>query len=77
MLGTTARKSAQFNTANIDNVRGLVKEALASPNAKFMVNNEDNSFRVVTDMGRVIGTKNRRLSGYQSGATVKYGMHSL
>ncbi|WP_241649429.1 hypothetical protein [Rosenbergiella collisarenosi] len=57
LLGTTARKSAQFNTANIENVRGLVKEALTSPNAKFMVNNEDNSFRVVADMGRVIGTK--------------------
>ncbi len=57
LLGTTARKSAQFNTANIENVRGSVKEALTSPNAEFMVNNGDNSFRVVTDMGRVIGTK--------------------
>ncbi|WP_241579677.1 hypothetical protein [Rosenbergiella nectarea] len=57
LLVTTARKSAQFNTANIENVRGLVKEALTSPNAKFMVNNQDNSFRVVADMGRIIGTK--------------------
>jgi len=57
LFGTTAKRNAKFNTANIGEVRALVKEALMSPNAKFMVNKEADSFRVVVDMGRVIGTE--------------------
>lgn len=32
-------------------------EALRSPNASFMANDVDNSFRVVTDLGRGVGSK--------------------
>lgn len=35
----------------------MVREALTSPNAKFLPNGTDpNSFRVVTDLGRVVGS---------------------
>ena len=57
MVGTTANRSAQFNTNNVSDIQNLVKEALNSPNAKFLPNNVDGSFRVVVDMNKPIGTK--------------------
>ncbi|SCC32082.1 hypothetical protein [Gilliamella intestini] len=57
MVGTTATRSAQFNTNNVSEIRNIVKEALKSPNAIFLPNNIEGSFRVVVDMGRAIGTK--------------------
>ena len=57
MVGTTANRSAQFNTSDISDIQHLVKEALNSPSAKFIPNNVDGSFRVVVDMGRPVGTK--------------------
>ncbi|GAA5107654.1 hypothetical protein GCM10023211_09010 [Orbus sasakiae] len=57
MLGTAASRSAQFNTNNVSDIRNLVEEALNSPNAQFLPNNVENSFRVVVDMERKIGTK--------------------
>ena len=57
MVGTIANRSAQFNTNNVSDIQNLVKEALNSPNAKFIPNNVDGSFRVVVDMNKPIGTK--------------------
>ncbi|MGB8659237.1 MAG: hypothetical protein WCD34_02350, partial [Candidatus Acidiferrum sp.] len=38
--------------------KAVVREALTSPNAKFLPNGTDpNSFRVVTDLGKVVGSK--------------------
>src|ERR1700740_3082764 len=38
--------------------KAVVREALTSPNAQFLPNGTDpNSFRVVTDLGRVVGSK--------------------
>ncbi|MFP1814092.1 RHS repeat-associated core domain-containing protein, partial [Lonsdalea quercina] len=57
MEGSTAKRAAQFNTNDVEDVRGIVRESLNSPNAQFYPNNQDGSFRVVTDLGRQIGTK--------------------
>ncbi|NUE67588.1 VENN motif pre-toxin domain-containing protein, partial [Snodgrassella sp. ESL0253] len=57
MVGTAATRSAQFNTNNVSEIRSIVREALDSPNANFLPNNIDGSFRVVVDLGRPIGTK--------------------
>jgi hypothetical protein len=38
------------------NPNALLQEALSSPNAKFLPN-DAGSFKVVTDLGRAIGTK--------------------
>lgn len=35
----------------------LVKDALSSPSALFLPNNQPGSFRVVVDLGKPIGTK--------------------
>jgi hypothetical protein len=47
----------RFNINNVSEIRKIVKEALNSPNASFIPNNIEGSFRVVVDMGRPIGTK--------------------
>ncbi|HKS33163.1 MAG TPA: hemagglutinin repeat-containing protein, partial [Enterobacteriaceae bacterium] len=57
MTGTSASRSAQFNTNNAEEIRTLVKDALNSPNALFLPNNQPGSFRVVVDFGKPIGTK--------------------
>lgn len=57
MIGTSASRAAQFNTNNIEEIRMLVKDALNSPNALFLPNNQPGSFRVVADLGKPIGTK--------------------
>ena len=42
----------------MNDVRGLVQEALRSPNAQFLPNpNLPGTFRVVTNVGRPIGVK--------------------
>ena len=43
MVGTTANRSAQFNTSDISDIQHLVKKALNSPSAKFIPNNVDGS----------------------------------
>ncbi|EMD9247083.1 hemagglutinin repeat-containing protein [Cronobacter dublinensis] len=57
MIGTSASRAAQFNTNNLEEIRMLVKDALNSPNALFLPNNQPGSFRVVADLGKPIGTK--------------------
>ncbi|WP_024550140.1 VENN motif pre-toxin domain-containing protein [Siccibacter turicensis] len=57
MIGTSASRSAQFNTNSLEEIRTLVKDALNSPDALFLPNNQPGSFRVVADLGMPIGTK--------------------
>ncbi len=57
LLGSTAKRSAKFVTNDFGDVRAVVAEALRSPNAMFLPNNVEGSFQVVTDLGRIIGTK--------------------
>jgi len=57
-LNIGSGKFSKFNTTDIDNARGIVKNALQSPNAQFLENpNLTNTFRVQTNLGRVVGTK--------------------
>ena len=54
------RKAARFNVSDQASARALIDEALESPNALIFRNtgtHESTSFRVVTDLGRPIGTK--------------------
>ncbi|WP_052262427.1 hypothetical protein [Pseudoalteromonas luteoviolacea] len=58
LLGGGSQSKARFNTSDVGEVRGLVQEALRSPNAQFLPNpNIPGTFRVVTDMGRQVGVK--------------------
>lgn len=57
MLSSTAKRAAKFNTNNIKNIRAIVSEALKKSDANFLPNNVEGSFRVVTNLGRVIGSK--------------------
>ena len=51
-------KFAKFATTDIKTAQRWVREALRSPNAKFLPNDEiPNTFKVVTDLGRPVGTK--------------------
>jgi RHS repeat-associated protein len=47
----------KFATDSVDEVNSTVKEGLQSPNAQFLPNNKPNSYKVITDLGRTIGTK--------------------
>lgn len=47
----------KFNTSNPNKVNSIVKQALESPNAQFLPNNQPNSYKIITDMGQSIGTK--------------------
>ena len=58
LLDSTAKRPAKFNTNSFDDIRSMVAEALNSPSAKFLPNGESaDSFRVIADMGREVGTK--------------------
>ncbi|UAB73126.1 VCBS repeat-containing protein [Vibrio sp. SCSIO 43132] len=57
LLGSTAKRAAKFNSNSISDVQRVVAEALRSSSARFMKNNADDSFRVVADLGREIGSK--------------------
>lgn len=58
LLGGGSQSKARFATDSLDEVRGIVQEALRSPNAQFLPNpNVPGTFRVVTDLGRSIGAK--------------------
>jgi hypothetical protein len=57
LLDSTAKRTAKFNTNSFDDIHSIVAEALRSPNAAFMENDGANSFCVVVDLGRVIGSK--------------------
>lgn len=61
LLGGGSQSKARFNTSNVGEVRGIVEEALRSPNAQFLPNpNIPGTFRVVTDVGRPIGVKGQQ-----------------
>lgn len=61
LLGGGSQSKARFATSNIDEVRGIVQEALRSTNARFLPNpNVPGTFRVVTDLGRSIGVKGQQ-----------------
>ena len=57
MPGTPQKQKSTFLINDVDEVRSIVVEALKSPNAVFMPNKDHRAFRVVTDLGRKIGTK--------------------
>ncbi|XYH99086.1 RHS repeat domain-containing protein [Sorangium sp. So ce1128] len=58
LLGGGSQSKAQFSTANVDEVRGIVQEALRSPNAQLLPNpNLPGTFRVVTNLGRSLGVQ--------------------
>ncbi|MBI2374009.1 MAG: hypothetical protein HYV07_08425 [Deltaproteobacteria bacterium] len=60
-LGGGSQSKARFATSNPDEVRGIVQEALRSPNAQFLPNpNVPGTFRVVTDLERAIGVKGQQ-----------------
>lgn len=61
MRTNTSQSKARFNTDSFDEVRGWVAEALRSTRAQFRPNGSSpDSFRMVVDMGREIGTKGQR-----------------
>jgi hypothetical protein len=35
----------------------MIKQALESPDANFLPNNQPNSYKIVTDIGQIVGTK--------------------
>jgi hypothetical protein len=57
ILSGGSQSKGRFITDDTDAIRSLVSEGLNSPNAMFLPNALEGSFRVVTDMGRVIGVK--------------------
>ncbi|WP_437685679.1 hypothetical protein [Sorangium sp. So ce176] len=58
LLGGGSQSKAQFATTNFDEVRGIVQEALRSPNAQFLPSpNLPGTFRVVTNLGRPLGVQ--------------------
>jgi hypothetical protein len=61
MRTNTSQSKARFDTDDFDVVRDWVSEALRSPRAQFLPNgNSSDSFRMVVDMGRVVGVKGQR-----------------
>jgi hypothetical protein len=57
LLSTKAKRAAKFNTNDPETIRKVLYEALTSSDAVFESNNDGYSFRVITDLGREIGTK--------------------
>lgn len=57
LLSTKAKRAAKFNTNDPETIRQIIDEALTSPSAVFESNNDGYSFRVITNLGREIGTK--------------------
>ncbi len=47
----------KFATDSKSDVNKIIKAALTSKNARFLPNNQPNSYRVITDLGKKIGTK--------------------
>ena len=47
----------KFNTDSIADVNKIIKEALTSKNAQFLPNNQPNSYKIITNLGKKIGTK--------------------
>ena len=57
-LDMGAGRFAKFNTSDIGEARRIVQEGLRAPNALFLPNpNLSNTFRVQTNLGKVIGTR--------------------
>jgi hypothetical protein len=68
-LNFSTGKYAKFDTNSVETAQDIVSEAISSPNAMFFNNpNLENTFRIQTDLGRVIGTKGetsvRAIMGY-------------
>ena len=55
-LGDANGGWSKFSTNSKAEVNSLIKEGLQSENAVFSPNNVDSSYRITTDLGRVIGT---------------------
>lgn len=58
------KNAAKFNVTTVKDARLIVKEALESPKGQFLLNKTppdgtiiENSYVIITDLGRVIGTK--------------------
>ena len=61
LLTGGSKSKAKFLTDDLDEVRGLVQEALRSSDARFLPNpNIPGTFRVVTDLGRSVGRNGRQ-----------------
>jgi len=56
-LMDAGRRWQKFATNNKIQVNVWIKEALYSENAKFIPNNQNGSYKVITDLGKTIGTK--------------------
>ena len=53
---------AKFNTSSVNTAKSWIQQALRSKNAVFMPNGtSETSFRIYTDMGRVIGSKGQTI----------------
>lgn len=58
LRGGGSQSKAQFDTSDLDEVRGIVQEALRSSSAQFLPNpNLPGTFRVVTSLGRPVGVQ--------------------
>lgn len=57
LRSSAARTKAKFNTDDFREIRDIVEEALRSERAMYMPNQIDGTFRVVTDIGRIVGVK--------------------
>jgi len=47
----------KFVTTDNGQVNTWVQEGLCSVNAKFLPNNQEASYKIITDLGKTIGTK--------------------
>ncbi|HYF95147.1 MAG TPA: RHS repeat-associated core domain-containing protein [Symbiobacteriaceae bacterium] len=59
-LASAGGRWAKFATDDAAEVSTWIKEALKSSNAQFLANNRPDSFKVIVDVGREIGTKGER-----------------
>jgi hypothetical protein len=56
-LANAGGRYRKFNTTSQREVRRIIYAALRSRNAQFLPNNQPNSYVVITNLGRKIGTK--------------------
>jgi len=56
-LMDAGRRWQKFNTNSKDLVNQWVEERLRSGDAQFLPNNQEGSYKIITDLGETIGTK--------------------
>lgn len=55
--GSAGGNYREFATDSVDDVNNMVKEGFKYSNAQFLPNNQPNSYKVIMDLGKSIGTK--------------------